>query len=150
MRSGAGPESPCDDPDHEKPLEEATTASRGVEGDSATMRAGFGGCDARLPLLERAVELDPEFALAHAGLSVWQRDRPAAVGDSERDPRYELRQRTTDPERFFIEYAHDRDVTGDLERAPDRHAVDPDLSSRSQCARPARWLQRARHRQVRG
>ena len=30
---------------------------------------------------------------------------------------YELRQRTTDPERFFIEYAYDRDVTGDLERA---------------------------------
>ena len=29
---------------------------------------------------------------------------------------YELRQRTTDPERFFIEYAYDRDVTGDLER----------------------------------
>jgi tetratricopeptide (TPR) repeat protein len=30
---------------------------------------------------------------------------------------YELRHRTTDPERFFIEYAYDRDVTGDLEKA---------------------------------
>ena len=30
---------------------------------------------------------------------------------------YELRQRTTDPERFFIEYAYHRDVTGDLEKA---------------------------------
>src|SRR4030095_3830071 len=30
---------------------------------------------------------------------------------------YERRQRTTDPERFFIEYAYDRDVTGDLEKA---------------------------------
>ena len=104
---------------HEKPLQEATTASlEALKAYSATSAAGFGGCDARIPLLERAVELDPEFALAHAALG------PCYSGTGRRElaiqsvtRAYELRHRTTDPERFFIEYAYDRDVTGDLERA---------------------------------
>ena len=104
---------------HEKPLEEATTASiEALKAYSATRAPGFGGCDARIPLLERAVELDPEFALAHAGLSVCYSgtgQRQLAIQSATRA--YELRHRTTDPERFFIEYAYDRDVTGDLERA---------------------------------
>ena len=104
---------------HEKPLEEATTASiDALKLYSATRAPGFGGCDARIPLLERAVELDPEFALAHAGLGVCYSgtgQRQLAIQSATRA--YELRQRTTDPERFFIEYAYDRDVTGDLERA---------------------------------
>jgi tetratricopeptide (TPR) repeat protein len=104
---------------HEKPLEEATTASLdALKAYSATRVPGFGGCDARIPLLERAVALDPEFALAHAGLgpcyTITGR-RNLAIQSATRA--YELRHRTTDPERFFIEYAYDRDVTGDLERA---------------------------------
>jgi eukaryotic-like serine/threonine-protein kinase len=104
---------------HEKPLEEATTASiEALKAYSATRAPGFGGCDARIPLLERAVELDPEFALAHAGLGPCYSgtgQRQLAIQSATRA--YELRQRTTDPERFFIEYAYDRDVTGDLEKA---------------------------------
>ena len=104
---------------HEKPLPEATTGSiEALKAYSATTVPGFGGCDARIPLLERAVQLDPDFALAHAGLG------PCYSGTGRRDlaiqsatRAYELRQRTTDPERFFIEYAYDRDVTGDLEKA---------------------------------
>ncbi len=138
---------------HEKPLEEATTASiEALKAYSATRAPGFGGCDARIPLLERAVELDPEFALAHAGLGVCYSGtgrRELAIQSATRA--YELRQRTTDPERFNIEYAyrprrHRRSRKG----IPDRHAMDTDLSSRSQCVGPARWLQRAWHRQVRG
>ena len=104
---------------HEKPLEEATTASlEALKAYSATSAPGFGGCDARIPLLQRAVALDPEFALAHAGLGVCYGgtgQRQLAIQSAARA--YELRHRTTDPERFFIEYAYDRDVTGDLERA---------------------------------
>ncbi len=100
-------------------FEEATTASiEALKAYSATRAPGFGGCDARIPLLERAVELDPEFALAHAGLGPCYSGtgrRQLAIQSATRA--YELRQRTTDPERFFIEYAYDRDVTGDLERA---------------------------------
>ena len=104
---------------HEKPLEEATTASiEALKAYSATRAPGFGGCDARIPLLERAVALDPEFALAHAALGPCYSGtgrRELAIQSATRA--YELRHRTTDPERFFIEYAYDRDVTGDLERA---------------------------------
>ncbi len=104
---------------HEKPLEEATTASiEALKAYSATRAPGFGGCDARIPLLERAVQLDPEFALAHAALGPCYSGtgrRELAIQSATRA--YELRHRTTDPERFFIEYAYDRDVTGDLERA---------------------------------
>jgi tRNA A-37 threonylcarbamoyl transferase component Bud32/tetratricopeptide (TPR) repeat protein len=104
---------------HEKPLVEATTASiEALKAYSATWAPGFGGCDARIPLLERAVALDPEFALAHAGLGVCYSGtgrRELAIQSATRA--YELRHRTTDQERFNIEYAYDRDVTGDLERA---------------------------------
>ncbi|MEO5740176.1 MAG: protein kinase [Vicinamibacterales bacterium] len=104
---------------HQKPLQEATTASlEALKAYSATMAPGFGGCDARLPLLQRAVAFDPKFALAHAGLGVCYSgtgQRQLAIESATRA--YELRHRTTDPERFFIEYAYDRDVTGDLEKA---------------------------------
>ena len=71
-----------------------------------------------IPLLARAVELDPEFALAHASLGACYSgngQRQLAIQSATRA--YELRQRTTERERFFIEYAYDRDVTGDLEKA---------------------------------
>jgi hypothetical protein len=61
---------------------------------------------------------DPEFALAHASLGVCYSgtgQRQLSIQSATRA--YELRQRTTDRERFFIEYAYDRDVTGDLEKA---------------------------------
>ena len=104
---------------HQKPLEEATTSSlEALKAYSATFAAGFGGCTDRLPLLERAVALDPEFALAHANLGVCYSgtgQRQRSIQSATRA--YELRHRTTDPERFFIEYAYERDVTGDLEKA---------------------------------
>ena len=103
---------------HEKPLQEATTASlEALKAYSAARRAGF-GCTSSIPLLERAVELDPEFALAHASLGVCYSgtgQRQLSLQSATRA--YELRQRATDRERFFIEYAYDRDVTGDLEKA---------------------------------
>jgi eukaryotic-like serine/threonine-protein kinase len=100
---------------HERPLQEATTASlEALKAYSAARRAG--GC--AVPLLRRAVELDPEFALAHASLGPCYSgtgQRQLAIQSATRA--YELRHRTTDRERFFIEYAYDRDVTGDLEKA---------------------------------
>ena len=103
---------------HERPLEEATTASlEALKAYSATTK-GVVGCAGTIPLLVRAVELDPEFALAHANLGVCYSgtgQRQLAIQSATRA--YELRQRTTDRERFFIEYAYERDVTGDLEKA---------------------------------
>ena len=101
---------------HEKPLQEATTASlEALKAYSDARRAP--GC-AGIPLLQRAVTLDPEFALAHASLGPCYSStgqRQLAIQSATRA--YELRHRATDRERFFIEYAYDRDVTGDLEKA---------------------------------
>lgn len=46
---------------------------------------------------------------------LWTGQRELAIQSVTRA--HELRHRTTDPERFFIEYAYERDVTGDLEKA---------------------------------
>jgi serine/threonine protein kinase/tetratricopeptide (TPR) repeat protein len=103
---------------HERPLEEATTASIEALKAYTTAYKSSGWCAARIPLMKRAVELDPEFALAHASLGPCYSgigERQMAIQSATRA--YELRQRTTDPERFFIEYAYHRDVTGDLEKA---------------------------------
>jgi eukaryotic-like serine/threonine-protein kinase len=103
---------------HEKPLQEATTGSlEALKAYSDARKAGV-GCSGAIPLLKRAVELDPEFALAHASLGVCYSgtgQRQLSIQSATRA--YELRKRTTDRERFFIEYAYDRDVTGDLEKA---------------------------------
>jgi tRNA A-37 threonylcarbamoyl transferase component Bud32/tetratricopeptide (TPR) repeat protein/TolB-like protein len=103
---------------HETPLEEATTPSlEALKAFSSAMR-GASGCGSMIPLLERAVELDDEFALAHANLAICYSaagERQLAVRSATRA--YELRHRATDRERFFIEYAYERDVTGDLEDA---------------------------------
>jgi tetratricopeptide (TPR) repeat protein len=101
---------------HDKPLVEATTAS--LEALKVYTRATALSCSAKIPLLQRAVELDPEFALAHASLGPCyglHGQRQLSIQSATRA--YELRARTTDPERFFIEYAYERDVTGDLEKA---------------------------------
>ena len=103
---------------HERPLQEATTASLDALKAYSLARSQGAGCPSQVPYLEQAIELDPQFALAHAGLAVCYSgagERDKAIASATRA--YELRGRTTDPERFFIEYAYERDVTGDLEKA---------------------------------
>ncbi|MEO5739519.1 MAG: protein kinase [Vicinamibacterales bacterium] len=75
------------------------------------------GGRAGLPLLERAVALDPNFASAHARLGL----NYSGLGESTRAREslltaYRLRDRVSDGERFYIETLYDRDVTGNLER----------------------------------
>jgi tetratricopeptide (TPR) repeat protein len=100
---------------HSMPLAEATTPSlEALKAFSAGMRTFTAK---RLPLLQRAVELDPEFAIAHAHVGF----RLSALGESELARQsllkaYELRHRASDAERFYIETLYDRDVTGNLER----------------------------------
>jgi tetratricopeptide (TPR) repeat protein len=68
-------------------------------------------------LLQRAVELDPEFAVAHAQLGFNLGGRGEAVlGRQSLIKAYHLRHRASDVERFSIETFYDRDVTGNLER----------------------------------
>jgi tetratricopeptide (TPR) repeat protein len=105
---------------HATPLPDATTGSLDAfkayaSAQSLTFRKGFAEAEAAY---KRAVALDPEFAMAHAmlglGYSV-QGETERAVASITRA--YQLRERTSAPERFFITFMFDRNVTGNLLRA---------------------------------
>ena len=70
-----------------------------------------------MPLFERAVAIDPDFAMAHArvGFGYSTMGESALARPSIRRA-YELSDRVSDVERFFIDTLYDRDVTGNLER----------------------------------
>jgi serine/threonine protein kinase/tetratricopeptide (TPR) repeat protein len=101
---------------HSMLLAEATTPSLdALNAYSAAMKEF--AWPRRLPLLQRAVALDPEFASAHAqvgfGLSIMGE---SALGRQSLIKANQLRNRASDVERFYIDTLYDRDVTGNLER----------------------------------
>jgi serine/threonine protein kinase/tetratricopeptide (TPR) repeat protein len=103
---------------HSTPLREATTASlEAFNAYSAAMKAGLSGNDS-IPLLRRATEIDPEFALAWANLGFSYSNMGASALSIEATTRaWQLRNRASDWERFFITFLYHRQVTGNLETA---------------------------------
>jgi tetratricopeptide (TPR) repeat protein len=62
--------------------------------------------------------VDPEFAMAHAFLGLAYSAEGESVLSAESTTKaWLLRDRVSDRERFFIDFAHDRQVTGNLEKA---------------------------------
>ncbi|HEY4363272.1 MAG TPA: protein kinase [Bryobacteraceae bacterium] len=106
--------------DHQIPLIEATTSSLEAlqaysEAQAVNISKGSGPA---VPLFNRAVELDPSFALAsaHLGLSYSNIGESVLAADSLKKA-YDLRNRTSDPEKFFISANYERVVTGNMEKA---------------------------------
>jgi len=102
------------------PLDEATTSSlEALKAYSTGVKVAFtSGFAAGVPFLKRAVELDPQFALAYAHLGLWD----SSIGESglameNTRKAYELSEHISDPEKFFVTAMYERDVTGDLEAA---------------------------------
>jgi len=104
---------------HSTPLEQATTSS--LEAlkaySAATVAIHTHGAPAAIPELERAIAIDPQFAMAHADLGfmaygVGQTDR----GAEEVRIAYRLLDRVSDRERRYILMLYDRQVTGNLEK----------------------------------
>jgi len=106
--------------EHEIPLIEATTASlEALQAYSAAQAVNISkGSGAAIPLFKQAVDLDPSFALAsaHLGRSYGNIGERALASDSIQKA-YELRNRASDPEKFFISINYEQDVTGNLEKA---------------------------------
>jgi len=105
---------------HSTPLVEATTSSfEAWKAYSVGLRALYSAGDAAaIPFLKRAVEIDPKFAMAQAFLGRAYSDIGESVLSAESTTKaYQLRDRTTDAERFFITSAYDLQVTGNLEQA---------------------------------
>jgi DNA-binding winged helix-turn-helix (wHTH) protein/tetratricopeptide (TPR) repeat protein len=105
---------------HSTPLSEATTPSLDAW---KAFTTGWNvltskGHAAALPWFERATRIDPEFAAAYA----WRGRMYSAVGqgalaaESTRKA-WQLRNRASDHERFYIDFSYHRFVTGNLEQA---------------------------------
>jgi len=105
---------------HSTPLPEATTASlEALKSYSAGVNIGHAaGSAAGVPFLKRAVEIDPKFAMAHAHLGLFYSNIGESVLSTESTSEaYQLRDRASDREKFFISVNYDRQVTGNLEKA---------------------------------
>ena len=101
------------------PLEEATTPSlEALQAYSLGRKARFAkGNAAALPLYERAVTLDPNFAMPYVGIAVIYSNLNE-VGRAAENARkaYELRDKVSERERFFIEAIYYMYATGELEK----------------------------------
>jgi tetratricopeptide (TPR) repeat protein len=100
-------------------LEEATTPSlEALKAFTAARRAMFTrGMASALPLLQRALAIDPQFAMAQAdlGFFYWNMGQ-TDIGAEYARRAYESRDRVSDRERFFILFLYDRQVTGNLQK----------------------------------
>ena len=86
---------------------------------SAGLRVAFSETGAAaVPFFKRALEIDPEFAMAHAALGLAYGDSgESALSAKSITKAYELRDRASDRERFFIMLSYGLQVTGNLETA---------------------------------
>ena len=105
---------------HDTPLAEATTPSLdALKAYSAGIRKIASESDtAALPFFQRATEIDPDFAMAYAFQGrVYGNMGEAAASEASTTRAYELRNRASDRERFWITSAYDMQVTENLEKA---------------------------------
>jgi len=77
-----------------------------------------GDSAAAVPLLQRATRLDPNFALAYAGLgTIYANLGRPNLAEENAQKAYELRAGVSERERFYIESHYYEFVTGDVEKA---------------------------------
>jgi eukaryotic-like serine/threonine-protein kinase len=105
---------------HEVPLQEATAPSLDALKAYSTARAfAFNRGPAEvIPLLQRALTTDPDFAMAHAFLGrlygdVWE----SVLSEKSTTRAYELRQRASEREQFFITASYEHQVKRNVEQA---------------------------------
>jgi tetratricopeptide (TPR) repeat protein len=104
---------------HDVPLEKATTPSlEALQAYSDALRVRrLRGDNEALPLLKRAVTLDPDFAMAHAVLGTVYSNLDDNIMAAEHANRaYSLRQRVTEREGFYIDSSYYNLVTGELDK----------------------------------
>ena len=105
---------------YDTPVEKATTPS--IE---ALQAYGMGrrmqdtvGDQAAIPFYKRAIELDPNFAMAYAHLSVaYSNLLQPSLSAANMSKAFELRDRTSEKEKLYITSHYYREVTGDLPKA---------------------------------
>ena len=107
--------------EHSIPLAEATTPSlEALKAYSTGLKVGLTADDQSIaiPLIRHAIDIDPKFAMAYAFLGRTYGDLGESVLAAESTRKaYELRDRASDAEQFFIDTTYDVVVTGNLEKA---------------------------------
>jgi serine/threonine protein kinase len=102
------------------PLDQATTASLEALqayslGRKTLVAADF---DAAVPLFQRAIRLDPSFAMAYASLGQsYDSIGETTLASENTKTAYELRERVSEREKFYIEGIYYLTATGELEKA---------------------------------
>jgi tetratricopeptide (TPR) repeat protein len=105
---------------YDTPLAEATTPSlEALKAYSMGLKALFStGTEGALPYFQRAVQIDPKFAIAYMFLGRMYGDLGESVLSAANTQKaYELRDRTSDREKLIIVAAYDSQVTGNIEKA---------------------------------
>jgi len=105
---------------HDTPLDEATTPSlEALKAYSLGWKvAASQGGEPAIPFFQRAVELDPGFAVAYASLGLMYGSTGSSELGTENVTRaYELRDRASENERFFITGYYFGRATGNQEKA---------------------------------
>ena len=108
------------------PVEQATTSSLEAlkayaMGDEKRSREGD---LAAMPFYKRAVELDPNFAMAYARLgAVYANLDEDNLSEESVRKAFDLRDRTSEPEKFYITDHYYLNVTGDLQKAIENYEL---------------------------
>ncbi|MBV8050681.1 MAG: protein kinase [Acidobacteriaceae bacterium] len=110
---------------YNQPLAEATTPS--LEALQQYSEAGRAqrehGDAAAIPYGKRAIELDPDFAVAYASLAgLYSNLNEPSLARENFQKAYELRNRATQRERFLIEASYYNYVTGEIDKAIQTYA----------------------------
>jgi serine/threonine protein kinase/Flp pilus assembly protein TadD len=103
------------------PIDRATTSSLEALKSYSTARKimlGTANYAAAVAPLKKAIELDPNFAMAHGALGTCYFDL-SEIGSAAEESRkaFDLRDRVSDVERFYIESHYYQYATGDLEKS---------------------------------
>jgi serine/threonine protein kinase/Tfp pilus assembly protein PilF len=108
------------------PVEQATTPSlEALKAYSLGQKTRFAkGGTASLPFYKRAVELDPNFAMPYSVMSAVYGNLNE-IGRAAENARkaYELREKVSERERFYIEANYYLTATGELEKAAQRYEL---------------------------
>jgi eukaryotic-like serine/threonine-protein kinase len=105
---------------HNVPLAEATTTSLEAlkEYSKANQVLHRTGNAPALPLFKRTVEIDPKFAMAYAFLGrIYGELGESSLSIESTSKAWQLRDRTSDNEKFFITATYHMQVTGTMEKA---------------------------------
>jgi eukaryotic-like serine/threonine-protein kinase len=104
---------------HSTPPVDVTTSSlEAWKAYSTAVKAGLASGGTNPGPMRRVVEIDPNFAMAHANLALTYSGLGESVLAAESATKaFQLREHASERERFFIIFNYDREVTGNLEHA---------------------------------